>query len=91
MNLKVLSLLSNELFSDILRKPEEEVSKYKTQTKNCNAFLTNFPFILEGSFGDEIGGLLVSQAQCEETFESTNCIDSVHMEPLNSEMFESGQ
>ena len=26
-NLKVLSLLSNELFSDILRKPEEEVSK----------------------------------------------------------------
>ena len=27
VNLKVLSLLSNELFSDILRKPEEEVSK----------------------------------------------------------------
>ena len=53
--------------------------------------LTIFWFILEGSFGDEIGGLLVSQAQCEETFESTNCIDSVHMEPLNSEMFESGQ
>ena len=47
--------------------------------------------VVEGSFGDEIGGLLVSQAQCEETFESTNCIDSVHMEPLNSEMFETGQ
>ena len=42
----------------------------------------------EASFGEELGGLLASQAQCEEMFERTNCIDAVHMEPLDSEIFE---
>ena len=42
----------------------------------------------EASFGEQVGGLLISQAFCEDTFEKTNCIDTVHMEPLDSEMFD---
>jgi len=37
-----------------------------------------------------VGGLLNSQAECEKDFEQVNVIDAVHMEPLDSEMFESG-
>ena len=36
-------------------------------------------------FGDYVGGLLISQAQCEDCFETVNCTDSVHMEPLDRE------
>ena len=36
-------------------------------------------------FGDYVGNLLISQADCEEQFESVNCTDSVHMEPLDKE------
>ena len=46
-------------------------------------------YVSEATFGDHVGGLLISQAHCEEIFEGTNCIDAVHMEPLDSDMFES--
>ena len=46
----------------------------------------------EASFGPEVGGLLISQAHCEETFDSTNCcFDSVHMADLNDDAWESVQ
>ena len=53
-------------------------------------FLTSFFLLIVGAFGEQIGGLLNSQAECEKDFETVNVIDAVHMEPLDSEMFESG-
>ena len=46
---------------------------------------------IEASFGPEIGSLLISEARCEDAFESVNITDAVHMEPLDSEAFETKQ
>lgn len=44
---------------------------------------------VKGSFGPDIGQLLLNEAQCEVDFESKNCcLDTVHMEPLDSDSFE---
>mmetsp|Transcript_22825 Transcript_22825/g.28296 ORF Transcript_22825/g.28296 Transcript_22825/m.28296 type:complete len:184 (+) Transcript_22825:23-574(+) len=67
--LKVLSLLSNELFESIQSRPDDEII---------------------AAFGEHIGSLLNSEAECEKDFETVNVLDAVKMEPLDSDMFESG-
>lgn len=58
--MKVLSLLTAELFQEVSRRTEEE---------------------LKASFGPKAGGLLWSQAECEERFDQENMSnDRLHME-----------
>ena len=66
-------------------------------SRSCNAcsnsikLETNSKFLLiAAAFGDQVGGLLNSQAECEKDFEATNVRDAVHMEPLysDSDLFE---
>ena len=45
----------------------------------------------EASFGPDVGATLISEARCEDAFEATNILDAVHMEPLDSEIFETKQ
>ena len=94
----MLSLLSSELFESIQSRPDEEISKllhsdHVTSLSSGETLiwkLTSFFLLIAGAFGEQIGGLLNSQAECEKDFETVNVIDAVHMEPLDSEMFESG-
>ena len=46
--------------------------------------------MIAAAFGDQVGGLLNSQAECEKDFEAVNVRDAVHMEPLysDSDLFE---
>ena len=39
---------------------------------------------IEAVFGNDCGGLLFNEAECEDKFSQVNMIDGVKMEPLDS-------
>lgn len=72
-----MALLSHDLFVEVKKKSEEELSKL--------AFIVTA--ILEASFGAECGKLLFDEAVCEDRFNSVNILNGTNMEPLDSTEF----
>jgi hypothetical protein len=77
--LSILALLSHDLFTEVKKKSEDELSKF-------SIFVTEI-LCTEATFGAETGKLLFDQASCEDRFQSVNILNGSTMEPLDSTEF----